>query len=212
MPITSLILTNQLPIDTYTSLVVTSASIVAGMAGNLLADGLGNQITLLAVTVSYAHTSSIQTSWEESSSYASSSMWSTTASWSSHSFSATTASWASESFSAFSATTASWASHSFSATTASWASSSFSSTTASWASHSFSATTASWASASLTSSYISPAVGAVSDMQNATGSAGGTPGSFSSAAELEAFILAVSQSFITLNTLIADLRSLGLIT
>ena len=98
--ISSLVLTNQLPGKTYTASVVTSASMVSGMAGNLLADGLGNQITLLHVTVSYAHTASIQTSWEESSSFASRSMWCTTASFASRSFAATSASWASQSVSA----------------------------------------------------------------------------------------------------------------
>jgi len=81
--ISSLVLTNQLPKNTYTASVVTSASMVAGIAGNLLADGLGNQITLLNVTASYAHTASIQTSWEESSSFASRSMWTTSASYAS---------------------------------------------------------------------------------------------------------------------------------
>lgn len=74
MPVISaLTLTNQRPGVTYTASVLTSASLVSGLAGNLLADGAGNQITLLAVTTSYAHTASIQTSWEESSSYASAS-------------------------------------------------------------------------------------------------------------------------------------------
>lgn len=66
---------------------------------------------------------------------------------------------------------------------------------------------------SQTSSFISPPFGAVSDVNNATGSAaGGSPGSFTDHAELGAFILAVSSSLQTLNTLIADLRAAGVIT
>jgi len=86
--IPSLILTNQLPRNTYTASVLASASLVAGMDGHLITDGLGNQINLLAVTCSFAHTTSIQTSWEESSSFASHSMWCTTASWASASVTA----------------------------------------------------------------------------------------------------------------------------
>lgn len=62
-----------------------------------------------------------------------------------------------------------------------------------------------------TSSYISPSYGAVSDVSNATGSSAGTAG-FTDAAELGAFILAVSSSFETLNSLIAKLRAAGVIT
>lgn len=63
----------------------------------------------------------------------------------------------------------------------------------------------------LTSSYISPNFGAVTDVSNATGSSAGTAG-FTDAAELGAFILAVSSSFETLNSLIAKLRAAGIIT
>jgi len=49
--ISSLILTNQLPTNTYTSLVTTSGSVIA--------DGLGNQLTSLQLTSSYSATASV---------------------------------------------------------------------------------------------------------------------------------------------------------
>ena len=61
--ISSLILTGLSPVTSYTASVV--------LSGSVIADGLGNQITFLQVSSSYSHTSSIQTSWEESSSFAS---------------------------------------------------------------------------------------------------------------------------------------------
>lgn len=64
---------------------------------------------------------------------------------------------------------------------------------------------------SQTSSFISPPFGAVSNLSNATGSSAGTAG-FTDAAELGAFILAVSSSLQTLNTLIANLRASGVVT
>jgi len=64
----------------------------------------------------------------------------------------------------------------------------------------------------LSSSYIYPSAGTVSLMNNATGSPGGSPGSFSSNAELVAFISAVSSSFITINDLISKLQIKGIIS
>jgi len=70
--------------------------------------------------------------------------------------------------------------------------------------------TSSWSTASFTSSYIYPSSGVVSFMNNATGSAGSS--GFASTAEAVAFMVAVSSSLITLNTLITRLRSKGIIT
>jgi len=72
--ISSLVLTNQLPIKSYTASVVVSSSVFQGSPCKVMADGLGNQITFLDVTASYASSASVQTSWEESSSFASQSM------------------------------------------------------------------------------------------------------------------------------------------
>jgi len=72
--IPSLILTNQLPIKTYTASVVVSSSVFQGSVCKVMADGLGNQITFLDVTASYASSASVQTGYEVSSSFASSSM------------------------------------------------------------------------------------------------------------------------------------------
>ena len=100
MPVISnLILTNQLPVHTYTASVVTSGSVIA--------DGLGNQITFLQLTCSYSHTASIQTSWEESSSFSSASFVAVSASFASRSLVATSASFSSASFVATSASFAS---------------------------------------------------------------------------------------------------------
>jgi hypothetical protein len=49
-------------------------------------------------------------------------------------------------------------------------------------------------------------------MANATGSLGAFPATFASDAEFSAFVLAVSTSFQSLNTLIADLRAAGVVT
>ena len=48
--IPSLVLTNQYPINTYTASVITSGS-------NVISDGLGNQLTFLQLTASYASSS-----------------------------------------------------------------------------------------------------------------------------------------------------------
>ena len=71
--IPSLVLTNQLPINTYTASVVTSASVYQNRPSAILTDGLGNQLLLLDATSSYALTSSYEQDYEISSSYASAS-------------------------------------------------------------------------------------------------------------------------------------------
>lgn len=138
--IPNLVLTNQLPIKTYTASLVVSASSFEGHPSYVVADGLGNQIGIMEVTCSYAFSASVQQTYELSSSWASASMWATSASFTSRSFSATSASWTSASFVS---------------TTASYASSSGWSVSSSFASTSFSATSASFASQSLTSAYSS---------------------------------------------------------
>lgn len=151
----SLVLTNQLPINTYTASVVTSASLISGVPWSLIADGLGNQITMLAVTTSYAQTASVQTSWEESSSFAS------------RSFSSTTASWASQSFSG------------------------------------------SWAA---TSSKFSPSQGSVTDAGPLTGSVSSSGYGFTTDVEFNNFVTGVSASMQQFNSLVAKLRTAGVIS
>jgi len=89
--IPSLVLTNTNPVVTYTASVVTSGSVIA--------DSLGNQITYLQLTCSFSETSSVQTSWEMSSSYASASTWANSSSYASRSFASTSASFSSASIS-----------------------------------------------------------------------------------------------------------------
>lgn len=84
-------------------------------------------------------------------------------------------------------------------------------TSASYSSASFSSSYALNSNNSLTSSFIAPSFGVVLNVSNATGSSAGTAG-FTDAAELGAFILAVSSSFETLNSLIEKLRAAGVIT
>ena len=145
--IPSLVLTGQFPGNTYSASLLTSASLVA--------DGLGNQITFLSISCSYAQTASVQTSWEMSSSYASASTW---------------------------------------ADSSSFASSSISSSNA------------------LTSSYFSPSAGAVSNALPITGTVSASGFGFSTAVEFNNFISSLTSSLQSLNTLLADLRSKGLIT
>lgn len=177
--IPNLVLTNQLPIDTYTASLVVSASTFEGYPSHVMADGLGNQIDLLEVTVSYAFSASVETTWEDSSSYSSESFWSTTASFASRSFSATSASWTSQSFAA---------------------------TTASFASESISG---SWAA---TSSQFSPSQGAVTDAGPLTGSVSASGFGFTTDVEFNDFVTSVSASMIEFNSLLAKLRTAGVIS
>lgn len=187
----SLVLTNQLPINTYTASVVTSASVISGVPWNLIADGLGNQITMLAVTASFAQTASVQTSWEESSSFASQSFTSMSSSWASQSFNAITASYASSS---------NWS------VSSSFTSQSFSSATSSWSSQSFSS---SW---SATSSQFSPSQGSVTDAGPLTGSVSSSGYGFTTDVEFNNFVTDVSASMQQFNSLLAKLRAAGVIS
>jgi hypothetical protein len=181
--IPSLVLTGQFPGNTYSASLLTSASFVA--------DGLGNQITSLKVTSSYSQTASYsvsQISTVFSASFASQSLWATSASYASASTWTDSASFSSESINTVSS---------------SWASESLSS---SWNSFSISS------SNSLTSSYFSPSAGAVSDAGDITGSVSASGYGFSTDVEFNNFVTSLSSSLQSLNTLLADLRSKGLIT
>jgi len=139
--ISSLNLTNQLPVNTYSASLLTS--------GSLVTDGLGNQIVFLDVSCSYANTASIQTSWERSSSYSSASTWSDSSSFS---------------------------------------------------------------SASLTSSHFSPSAGSVTDAGPLTGSVSASGFGFTTDVEFNTFITSISSSMQQFNSLLAKLRSQGLIS
>jgi len=177
--IPNLVLTNQLPIHTYTASLVVSSSNFGGYPSHVVSDGLGNQIDLLEVTTSYSFSSSVETTWEDSSSYASESFWTTTASF---------------------------ASKSFVSTTASYASSSGWSVSSSFASQSISG---SW---SATSSKFSPSQGVVTDAGPLTGSVSASGFGFTTDVEFNTFVTSVSASFIEFNSLLAKLRTAGVIS
>lgn len=236
--IANLILTNQLPINTYTASVVASASLVSGIPGSLISDGLGNQIQLLGVTASYSHTASVQTTWEESSSFSSQSIWATTASFSSRSFVSTSASFSSASFVA---TSASFSSRSISSSYSNVAGAvdvsgqgsgqynvallgSNAGIVSVYADSNadmvydvstntltvpFVTGTASFAA---TVSKFSPSQGAVTDAGALTGSVSASGFGFTTAAEFNDFVTSVTASFQQFNSLLAKLRTAGVIS
>ena len=190
--IPNLILTNQLPINSYTASVVATSSVFNGTYPCVVfATGNGQQVTLVDLTCSYAFSASVQETYELSSSFSSASIWSTSASFASKSFSNVSSSWTSQSFSA---------------TTSSWASASFVATSASFASRSISG---SWAA---TSSQFSPSQGAVIDAGPLTGSVSASGFGFTTDVEFNAFVTSVSASFIEFNSLLAKLRTAGVIS
>lgn len=200
-------LTGKHPLDVFPFLVM------ADNTGSLY-DGTGSQITSLNITASNSVSASYEVMYELSSSYANfadSSSYTTSASFSSASFSASYAGSSSVvvsgSFSFF-ATSGSATKYAVSSSQSDFSTSGSEALFAPSSSHSDTATSSSNAQ---TASYISPSFGVVSNVSNATGSSAGTAG-FTDAAELGAFILAVSSSFQTLNTLISDLRASGVIT
>jgi hypothetical protein len=218
-------LTGKHPLNVFQFLVM------ADNTGSLY-DGTGSQVTSLNVTSSQAISASYEILYELSSSYANfadSSSFALSASWATQSFSASYSISGSRSdtssFSLFS-TSGSHAGFSTSGSYSDFGSSASYSGFSTSGSHAGFSTSGSHAgfstsgshagfstsgSHSQTSSYISPPFGAVSNVSNATGSSAGAAG-FTDAAELGAFILAVSSSFQTLNTLISDLRASGVIT
>jgi hypothetical protein len=201
--IPNLVLTNQLPINTYTASLVVSSSNFEGFPSHVVADGLGNQINIVELTASYAFSASVQQTYELSSSWASESFWATTASFTSRSFSSTSASWASQSFVSV---TASFASSSGWSVSSSFASASFVASSASFASQSISG---SW---SATSSQFSPSQGAVTDAGPLTGSVSASGFGFTTDVEFNTFVTSVSASMIEFNSLLAKLRTAGVIS